>query len=111
MKSSEGATRGDVVIAEFPGSVGREIKKRRPYVVVSPDDINAMQWAYILAPLTTGKRLYRYRVPCHVGGRAGHVVLDQLRMRDALAVSRPVARITPREMRQVLATLREMFEE
>ena len=101
--------RGDVVIADFVDARGREIRKRRPYVVVSPDDLNAVQWTYILAPLTTGHHPYRYRVPCQVSGRAGHVVLDQLRMIDAERVGKPVTKLKPAALQDVLAGLRDMF--
>ena len=109
MSDGEAVRRGDVIVAEMSDARGREIRKRRPYVVVSPDDMNAARFTYLAAPLTTGHHPYRFRVPCEVLGRRGHVVLDQLYTIDARAVRRPVARIGPATVRAALLLLREMF--
>jgi mRNA interferase MazF len=103
--------RGDVVIAEMSDARGPQIRKRRPYVIVSPDDLNASRLTYIVAPLTTGHHPYRFRVPCEVLGRRGHVVLDQLYTINAADVHRSVAQVAPTTVRGVLALLREMFAE
>lgn len=87
------------------------MKKARPCVVVSPDDINAAEATYIVAPLTSGSHPYRYRIPCRLKGRPGHVVLDQVRVTDAINVSQPIGRLAPSTVQHVLAALREMFAE
>lgn len=111
MSERRAAQRGDVVLAQFVDSRGSEIRKRRPYVVVSPDALNAAEITYILAPLTTGHHPYHFRVPCKVAGRSGYVALDQLRTRDAAEVSAPVARLSPRELTSTMNALRETFAE
>lgn len=103
--------RGDVVIAEVTGPAGSEIRKRRPWVVVSPDVLNDARSTYLLAPLTTGGHPFRFRIPCEFAGRRGHVVLDQLAAAGAQRVSAAVGRISPATLKAALATLREMFEE
>jgi mRNA interferase MazF len=61
---------------------GREIRKSRPCVVVSPDDLNAHVGTFIVAPLTTDSHPYPFRIPVRFTARDGHVVLDQLRTVD-----------------------------
>lgn len=103
--------RGDVVIVGFRDASGAEIRKRRPYVVVSPDEQNSMASTYILAPLTTGHHPYHSRVPCKFAGRNGHVVLDQIRSTYAARASHPVGQLSAANLRAVLERLREMFAE
>lgn len=103
--------RGDLIIAELADARGSQIRKRRPYVVVSPDELNAVRSTYIAAPLTTGNHPYRYRVACEAMGRKGFVVLDQVYAVPADAARQPIGRLTPAAMHAVLARLREMFAE
>lgn len=103
--------RGDVVIAGFRDATGAEIRKRRPYVVVSPDEQNDAGTMYIVAPLTTGHHPYVSRVPCKFAGRQGHVVLDQIQAVYSSRMSGVVGHLGPANLRAVLAHLREMFKE
>jgi mRNA interferase MazF len=111
MSEGAGIQRGDLIIAELGDARGGQIRKRRPYVVVSPDELNAVRSTYIAVPLTTGNHPYRFRVPCEAMGRKGFVVLDQVYAVPAEAVRQPVGRLAPDAMRTVLARLREMFAE
>lgn len=101
--------RGDVIVTEVVGVGGRTIRKRRPFVIISPDDINQAQFTYLAAPLTTGRFPYHYRIPCNVGGQAGHIVLDQLYTVDATRAGRPRGRVSAGTLRATLDRLREMF--
>ncbi|MDA1080344.1 MAG: type II toxin-antitoxin system PemK/MazF family toxin [Gemmatimonadetes bacterium] len=103
--------RGDVVVAVFANAQGGEIRKRRPFVVISPDELNEVADTYVAAGLTTGHHPYRYRVPCKFASRKGHVVLDQLYTLDASRIGPPIGRLAPREVVETLAILREMFAE
>jgi mRNA interferase MazF len=103
--------RGDVVIAEVVSASGRQIRKVRPYLIISPDVLNDLQFTFLVAPLTTGHHPYKYRVPCELGGRRGHIVLDQLYTLDAAQAGPPISHIGPAALRTALATLREMFAE
>ena len=71
--------RGDVFLVVLGPTQGREIRKTRPCVVVSPSELNAHLRTFIVAPLTTGAYSYPFRVPCTFERRSGHVVLDQIR--------------------------------
>ena len=103
--------RGDVVVAGFPESAGSEIRKRRPWVVVSPDEMNQLGSTFIIAPLTTGHHAFVSRVPCRFAGRTGHVILDQVRTADATRLEKIVGRMQSSSLRTVLERLREMFAE
>ncbi len=101
--------RGDVFLIDLNPTRGREIRKTRPCVVVSPDDLNAHLRTYIVAPLTTGGHRYPFRVPCRFGGKAGHVVLDQLRTVDLERLIRRRGQLTATTLKKVLGVLQQMF--
>lgn len=101
--------RGDVFLVALDPTQGREIRKTRPCVVVSPDELNQHLATFIVAPLTTGSHPYPFRVPCRVAGTSGHVVLDQLRTVDRSRVGRRIARLAPATLATVLTILQEMF--
>ena len=75
-------TRGEVHLVHLDPTLGSEIQKTRPCVVVSPDELNAHLRTVIVAPVTTGSRAYPWRIPCRFQRRVGYVVLDQLRTVD-----------------------------
>jgi len=101
--------RGDVFLVNLDPTVGREIRKTRPCVVVSPDELNAHLATFIIAPLTTGSHPYPFRIPCKVAGKAGHIVLDQLRTVDRRRLVRRVGRLSATAMNSTLTVLQEMF--
>ena len=101
--------RGDVFLVTLDPTVGREIRKTRPCVVVSPDELNGALSTFIVAPLTTGSHPYPFRVACRFAGKSGHVVLDQLRTVDRVRLARKVGHLGPGTLDHVLAVLQEMF--
>lgn len=101
--------RGDVFLVQLNPTLGREIRKTRPCLVVSPDEMNTVMTTFIVAPLTTGSHPYPFRVPCRVAGRDGHVVLDQVRTVDKARLTRRVGRIAGPTLNKVLGVLRQMF--
>jgi mRNA interferase MazF len=104
-----GPRRGEVYLVALDPTSGREIRKMRPCVVVSPDDLNANLQTVVLAPMTTGGHPYPFRIPCRFRGRDGFVVLDQLRTADRARLVRRLGRISGAAQQTILATLREMF--
>src|SRR5438309_1532265 len=80
--AEETVHRGEVFLIKLNPARGGEIRKTRPCVVVSPDELNAHLRTFIVAPLTTGGHPYPFRIPCRFAGRVGHVVLDQIRTVD-----------------------------
>ena len=88
---------------------GHEIRKARPCVVVSPDELNDHVRTVIVAPMTTGSRSYPFRVACRFQGKSGHVVLDQVRTVDRQRLVRRLGRLSPRAVERSLDVLQAMF--
>jgi mRNA interferase MazF len=101
--------RGDVFLVTLNPTRGGEIRKTRPCVVVSPDEMNAHLRTFIIAPLTTGGHQYPFRIPCRFQGKTGHVVLDQLRTVDRERLVKRLGAVTPFTLGHSLSALREMF--
>jgi mRNA interferase MazF len=101
--------RFDVFLVALDPTVGREIKKTRPCLIVSPDEMNAYISTVIVAPMTTKGRSYPTRVPCRFRGKAGQIVLDQIRTVDKDRLVRRLGRISDAVQAQVLSALAEMF--
>ena len=101
--------RGDVYLVNLDPTLGREIRKPRPCVVVSPNELNTNLATFIVAPLTTGSHPYPFRIRCKLAGKAGHVVLDQIRTVDRRRLGRRLGRLAPAALNATLAVLQEMF--
>ena len=101
--------RGDVFLIDLDPTRGSEIRKTRPCVVISPDELNAHLRTIIVAPLTTGSHPYPFRVACRFGGKNGHIVIDQLRTVDGERLVRRMGAISGATLDRVLAVLQEMF--
>jgi mRNA interferase MazF len=101
--------RGDVYLVQLNPTRGREIRKTRPCVVVSPDELNAHLETFIVAPLTTGSHQYPFRVPCRFAGKDGHLVLDQVRTVDRERLVKRLGALTAPTLSKALGVLQEMF--
>ena len=101
--------RGDVFLITLDPVRGEEIRKTRPCVVISPDELNAYLHTYLVAPLTTGSRQYPFRISCQFQGRAGHIVLDQIRTVDRERMVRKLGKLSSSTLEHVLTILQEMF--
>jgi mRNA interferase MazF len=104
-----GVSRFDVYLVNLDPTVGSEIRKSRPCVVVSPDEMNRHVRTVVVAPLTTAGRPYPSRVPIRFAGKNGQVVVDQLRTVDKIRLARRLGALEPREAAAVLEVLREFF--
>ena len=104
-------TRGDVHLVRLDPALGREIRKTRPCVVVSPDELNQHLRTVIVAPMTTGGHAYPWRVVCRFQNRSGFVALDQLRTVDSERLVKRLGRLSSGTTTDVLETLQEMFAE
>ena len=102
-------TRGDVYLIELDPTRGSEIRKTRPCLVVSPDELNQHLRTVIVAPMTTGGHAYPWRVRCRFRERAGFVAIDQLRTVDSTRFVKRLGRVSPSTLTAVLAILQEMF--
>jgi mRNA interferase MazF len=103
------ARRGDVFLVSLDPVLGDEIRKTRPCVIVSPDELNANLRTFIVAPLTTGGHPYPFRAPCQFQGRSGHIVLDQIRTVDRERLLRRLGKLPSPTIGRALAILKEMF--
>ena len=103
--------RGDVHLVRLDPTVGSEVRKTRPCLVVSPNELNEHLRTVIVAPMTTSGQAYPWRVPCRFQNRAGFVALDQLRTVDGERLVKRLGQLPAAETTAVLDTLQEMFEE
>lgn len=103
--------RFEVFLVNLDPTVGHEIKKTRPCLIISPDEMNHHIRTVIIAPMTTKGRPYPTRVPCKFKDKSGLIVLDQIRTVDSARLARKVGRISRKTASQVLAVLNEMFAE
>ncbi|MCZ0935609.1 MAG: type II toxin-antitoxin system PemK/MazF family toxin [Gemmatimonadetes bacterium] len=101
--------RGDVYLVALDPTLGSEIRKTRPCVIVSPDDLNPALGTYLVAPMTTGGRAYAFRVACRFRDRDSFVVADQLRTVDRVRLMQRLGRLSSGVMTDVLNVLQRMF--
>ncbi len=101
--------RFDVFLISLDPTRGSEIRKTRPCLIISPDEMNDHIRTVIVAPMTTKGRPYPSRVPCTFQGKHGQVVLDQLRTVDKTRLVRRLGAISAAVQAKVLDALQEMF--
>ncbi len=101
----------DVVLVNFDPTVGHEMKKLRPCLVVSPDDMNEYIGTVIIAPMTTRSRDYPTRVQLTFQSRRGWIVLDQIRTVDRRRFVRRLGKIGSGTVASVKSVLSEMLVE
>jgi len=106
-----GITRGDVHLVRLDPTLGSEIQKTRPCVIVSPDELNAHLRTVIVAPMTTTGRAYPWRIRYRFQQRSGYVVLDQLRTVDRERLVKHLGTLPTEAMAEVLGALQELFAE
>ena len=103
--------RFDVYLVNLDPTIGHEIKKSRPCLVISPDEMNRYISTVIVAPMTTKGRNYPTRVPCTFQGKEGQVVIDQLRTVDKIRLAKRLGKIDPETQSHVFSVLSELFSE
>lgn len=106
-----GVRRSEVYLVALDPTLGSEIKKTRPCLVISPDEMNVHIRTIIVAPMTTKDRGYPTRVSCEFNRKEGQIVLDQIRTVDKRRLVRRLGRISRSEEREVLSVLQKMFAE
>ena len=101
--------RFDVYLVNLDPTMGSEIRKARPCVIISPDEMNRYIATVIVAPMTTKGRDYPTRVHCSFKGKDGQVVLDQIRTIDKARLIQKLGKIDKSKQEEVLSVLAEMF--
>ncbi len=105
------AKRFEVFLVNLDPTIGSEIQKTRPCVIVSPDEMNRNISTVIIAPMTTKGREYPTRIICQFQNKDGQIVLDQIRTVDKSRLVKKIGQISQDEQREVLNILAEMFAE
>jgi mRNA interferase MazF len=103
--------RGEIWLVKLDPTVGSEIRKARPCVVISPPEMHDHLRTVMMAPMTTGGHPAPYRIDVHHAGKEGLILLDQLRSVDKTRLTKRVGVLTATTLSTTLATLREAFEE
>lgn len=101
--------RFDVFLVNLDPTIGSEIRKSRPCVVVSPDEMNRHIRTVIIAPMTTKGRPYPSRVQTRFAGKDGQVVLDQIRTVDKARLTKRLGALDAKDAAKVLDVLGEIF--
>lgn len=101
--------RFDVYLANLDPTIGAEIKKTRPCVIISPDEMNRHIRTVIVAPMTTAGREYPTRVPCMFNKKKGEIVLDQIRTVDKIRLVKNLGTLTSETQLKVVTILQKLF--
>ena len=101
--------RFDVYLINLDPTIGSEIQKTRPCLIVSPDEMNRFIRTVIVAPMTSKGRSYPTRVACKFQGKQGQIVLDQIRTVDKIRLVRRLGKVDNQTQIEVLSVLGEMF--
>ena len=103
--------RFEVYLVNLDPTLGSEIQKTRPCLIISPDEMNDHIATVIVAPMTTKGREYPTRVNCQFEGKEGQIVLDQICTVDKIRLVRRLGKINASTQKEVLGRLMELFAE
>lgn len=103
--------RGDVWLVALDPTIGSEIQKTRPCVVVSPLEMHDYLRTVMVAPMTTGSRAAPFRIPVNFQNKDGLILLDQVRALDKQRLIRRLGAVQAKSLRATLACLRDVFAE
>ena len=107
--SQRALKRGDIWLAALDSTVGSEIQKTRPCVVISPPELHGHLRTVIVAPMTTGSHPAPFRIPITFGGKSGLILLDQIRTLDKQRLTKRLGAVRAGTLADTLATLQDMF--
>ena len=96
---------GDIWLVSLDPTVGSEIQKTRPCVVISPPELNHHLKTVIVAPMTTGARAAAFRIPLSFQNKQGLILLDQIRTLDKVRLRKKVGTVHPSTLEKTLRTL------
>jgi mRNA interferase MazF len=101
--------RFDVYLVNLDPTVGSEIQKTRPCLVISPDEMNRNIRTVIIAPMTSAQKEYPTRLPCAFQKKKGQIVLDQLRTIDKARLIKKLGTIDSKDQLEVISILQRLF--
>lgn len=105
------ARRFEVYLVNLDPTVGHEMRKLRPGVIISPDEMNCHVRTVVVAPMTTKGQPYPTRVACTFQGKRGQIVLDQIRAIDRIRLIKRLGKLNSGQSGEVLSVLGAMFAE
>ncbi len=98
-----------IVLVNLDPTIGSEIKKIRPCIIISPDEMNKYLRTIVVAPMTTKSRKYPTRIKVKLDNKIGWIVLDQIRTIDKQRIVKILGRLSQPEIKEVKSILRETF--
>ena len=98
-----------IVLVNLDPTVGSEIKKTRPCVIISPDEMNKYLRTIVVAPMTTKSRKYPTRIEVKHDGKTGWVVIDQIRTIDKKRIIKTLGQLSKNEIKEVKSALKETY--
>ncbi len=98
-----------IVLVDLDPTLGSEIKKTRPCVIVSPDEMNKYLNTIVLAPMTTNLKRYPTRVAVEYDGKKGMIVIDQIRTVDKTRILKVLGKLTKSEIKICKDVIKETF--
>lgn len=101
--------RGEIWLVNLDPTVGSEVQKTRPCVIVSPDGLHDFLRTVIAVPMTTGSKPAPFRVPISFQGKRGLIILDQIRTLDKTRLIKKLGTTTEKALSATLETLQELF--
>ena len=101
--------RFDIFLVNLDPTLGHEIKKTRPCLIISPDEMNRYISTVIVAPMYTKGRDYPTRIECTFQGKSGQIILDQIRTIDKSRLVKKLGKINKKLQTEVIRVLQEMF--
>ncbi len=99
----------DIVMVNLNPTIGSEIRKTRPCVIVSPDEMNKYLRTIIVTPMTTTSKSYPTRVEVKHEDKTGWIVIDQIRTIDKQRILKVIGKLSPSEIRVVKSVIKETF--
>ena len=109
VKSVHQIKQGDILLVGLDPTIGREIKKTRPCLVVSPDEVHNYLKTYIVVPMTTKSKPFPTRINSNSGGKEGCFALDQIKTIDSERIIKVLGKVDGRTLTKIKNCLVEMF--
>ncbi|UBM62388.1 type II toxin-antitoxin system PemK/MazF family toxin [Candidatus Sulfidibacterium hydrothermale] len=102
-------TQYKIVLVNLDPTIGSEIKKTRPCVIISPDEMNKYLRTIVVAPMTTKSRKYPTRIEIKHDNKTGWIVIDQIRTIDKKRIVKILGRLSKREIKEVKSIMKETY--
>ncbi|MFV7235758.1 type II toxin-antitoxin system PemK/MazF family toxin [Flavobacterium sp. ZB4R12] len=98
-----------IVLVNLDPTIGSEMKKTRPSVIISPNEMNTFLQTIVVAPMTSSSKTYPTRIEINHDKKKGWIVLDQIRTVDRQRITKVLGNLTEKEIRKVKEVLKETF--